>query len=140
MIRAKDVMNKEVISIKKDAYILEAVQLLVENNISCLPVVKDNMTLVGMLSEKDAVEVFYEVKGIETQTVEKYMTYPVVDFNENVTVLEVCDFLSRNIFRRVPVTSNGKLTGIISIRDVLNYILEREQEKTIEAKKEPSAI
>lgn len=129
MIRAKDVMNEKVICIKEDAYILEAVQLLVENNISCLPVVKDNMTLVGMLSEKDAVTLFYEVDDISSQTVSKYMTSPVVDFDEEQTVLEVCDFLSKNIFRRVPITSNGKLTGIISTRDVLDYILQREQQK-----------
>ncbi len=129
MIRAKDVMNRKVICIKEDAYILEAVQLLVENNISCLPVVKDNMTLVGMLSEKDAVTLFYEVDNIGTQTVNKYMTSPVIDFDEEQTVLEVCDFLTKNIFRRVPITSNGKLTGIISTRDVLDHILCREKEK-----------
>lgn len=129
MYRARDIMNKKVICIKKDAYILEALQLLVENNISCLPVVNDDMTLVGMLSEKDAVTLFYEVDNIENQTVSSYMTSPVVEFDENATVLDVCDFLTKNIFRRVPVTSNGKLTGIISIRDVLDHILQREREK-----------
>ena len=87
------------------------------------------MTLVGMLSEKDAVTLFYEVDNIGTQTVSKYMTSPVIDFDEEQTVLEVCDFLTKNIFRRVPITSNGKLTGIISTRDVLDHILCREKEK-----------
>ena len=129
MLRARDIMNKKVICIKKDAYILEAVQLVVENNISCLPVVKDDMTLIGMLSEKDAVTLYYEFEDIENQTVSDYMTSPVVSFEEDKTVLDVCDFLTRNIFRRVPITSNGKLTGIISIRDVLDHILQREREK-----------
>ena len=47
MLRAKDVMSKNVISIKKDAPILDAVQLLVENNISGLPVVNDDMSQIG---------------------------------------------------------------------------------------------
>ncbi len=56
MLRARDVMSTNVISVKKDAPIFEAVKLLVENNISGLPVVEDDMTLVGILSEKDAVD------------------------------------------------------------------------------------
>ncbi len=58
MLRARDVMNTNVISVKKDAPIFEAVELLLENNISGLPVVEDDMTLAGILSEKDVVELF----------------------------------------------------------------------------------
>ncbi len=45
MLRAKDVMSTNVISVKKDAPIFEAVELLLENNISGLPVVENDMTL-----------------------------------------------------------------------------------------------
>jgi len=56
MIRAKDIMSTNVISVKKDDPIFEAVKLLVENNISGLPVVDDDMILTGILSEKDVVD------------------------------------------------------------------------------------
>jgi len=131
MLRARDVMSRNVISVQKDTPILEAVKLLVENNISGLPVVEDDMTLTGILSEKDVVELFYYSEQAENKTVEDYMTYPAVYFEENNALLNICNFLVKNIFRRVPVTSDGKLIGIISIQDILNAILQLRQEKVV---------
>ncbi len=131
MLRARDVMSRNVISVQKDTSILEAVKLLVENNISGLPVVEDDMTLVGILSEKDVVELFYDSEQAENKTVEDYMTYPAVYFEDNNALLNICDFLVKNIFRRVPVTSNGKLVGIISIQDILNTVLQLRREQVV---------
>lgn len=136
MLRARDIMSKDTICVKKDTPIFEAVKLLIENNISGLPVVEDNMTLVGILSEKDAVEVFYESEQTESKTVNDYMTYPAVYFEENNALVNICDFLVKNIFRRVPITSQGKLVGIISIQDILNSILQLTQEKVNGTNKE----
>ena len=129
MIRAKDIMSTNVISVKKDDSIFEAVQLLVENNISGLPVVDDDMILTGLLSEKDVVDLFYERENAEAKTVGDYMTHPAVCFDGNNALLNVCNFLVKNIFRRVPITSGGKLVGIISIQDILNSVLQLRQEK-----------
>ena len=129
MIKAKEVMSKDVLSVKSDAMIIDAIKLLVENNISGLPVVEDDMSLVGLLSEKDVVELLYDIERAKSKTVDDYMTHPAVCFEENNALQNVCDFLMRNIFRRVPITSGGKLVGIISIRDILDYILQLSGEK-----------
>ena len=129
MLKARDIMNTDVISVKKDTSIFEAVKLLVAHNISGLPVVEDDMTLAGILSEKDVVDLFYENEEAENKTVNDYMTDPAVHFDENSDLVNVCDFLLKNIFRRVPVTSDGKLIGIISVKDVLNSVLQLRQEK-----------
>jgi CBS domain-containing protein len=131
MLRARDIMSKNVISVQRDIPILEAVKLLVENNISGLPVVEDDMTLAGILSEKDVVELFYDSEQVENKTVEDYMTYPAVHFEDNNALLNICDFLVKNIFRRIPVTSDGKLVGIISIQDILNTVLQLRREKVV---------
>ena len=133
MLRARDVMSKDVISVKEETSMLDAVKILVENNISGLPVVNDDMTLAGILSEKDAVVLFYESEEAENKTVSDYMTSPAVCFEENEALLNVCDFLAKNIFRRVPITSNGKLVGIISIRDVLKSVLQLRHEEVVSA-------
>lgn len=131
MLRAKDVMSKDIISVKKDHPIFDAVQLMVENNISGLPVVEDDMTLTGILSEKDVVDLFYEHEQAEGKTVEDYMTNPAVCFDGNQALLNVCNFLEKNIFRRVPVTSEGKLVGIISVQDILGSVLKLRREKAL---------
>lgn len=133
MIRAKDIMSTNVISVKTDDPIFEAVELLVENNVSGLPVVDDDMTLTGLLSEKDVVDLFYDLENAEGKTVGDYMTHPAVCFDSNNALLNVCNFLVKNIFRRVPITTDGKLVGIISIQDILYSVLQLRQEQTIPA-------
>ena len=131
MLRARDIMSTNVISVQRDAPILEAVKLLVENNISGLPVVEDDMTLAGILSEKDVVELFYDSEQAEDKMVNDYMTYPAVHFEDNNALLNICEFLAKNIFRRVPITSDGKLVGIISIQDILNTVLQLRPEQVV---------
>jgi len=130
MLRAKDIMKKEVISVRKETPIFEAAELLARNGISGLPVVEDDMTVAGILSEKDVILLFYEGQKAEHKTVRDFMTSPAVTFEEHESVLCICDFLVKNIFRRVPVTSKGKLVGIISIQDVIESILQHRQQAT----------
>ena len=129
MLKARDIMSTNVVSVKRDTPILEAIQLMVEQNISGLPVVEDNMILAGILSEKDVVDLFYESENAKNKTVNNYMTEPAFSFEGNTDIEKICDFLHKNIFRRVPITSDRKLIGIISLTDVLFSILQRERNK-----------
>lgn len=127
MLRARDIMNTDVIIVKKDTPIFEAAELMVKNGISGMPVVEDDMTITGILSEKDTILLFYEGKSSEHKVVSDFMTQPAVSFDENESLLTVCDFLSKNVFRRVPITSKGRLIGIISIQDVLEIVLRQRE-------------
>ena len=60
MLKVKDVMTKNVICVKKDTSIPEALEYLERHNISGLPVVEEDMSLIGILSEKDVLRFFYE--------------------------------------------------------------------------------
>ncbi len=125
MFRAKDIMTKKnIISVKEDTSVYEAVQLAVEHGISGMPVVDDDMALVGLISEKDMLRLFREGQDAENKTVSDFMTQPAICFDEEESFVEICDFLMKNIFRRVPITSEQKLVGIISIRDSLKHILK----------------
>ncbi len=128
MLRAKDIMTENIISVRKDTPIYEAVELMVKHGISGMPVVEGDMTLVGILSEKDVIILVYGKEDDENKTVNDFMTQPAVYFDENESLLDICDFLRKNIFRRVPITSKEKLVGLISIKDVLEYIVELRRE------------
>ncbi|MHC4792546.1 MAG: CBS domain-containing protein [Planctomycetota bacterium] len=128
MLKAKDIMTTNTISVRVDTPIYEAVELMVKHGISGMPVVKDDMTLEGILSEKDVILLLYGKDDNENKTVADFMTQPAVHFDEEESLLDICDFLMKNIFRRVPVTSKEKLVGIISIRDTLQFVLELRRE------------
>jgi len=127
MLKAKDVMTTDTISVKENTPILEAVALMAKHDISGMPVIEDDNTLVGVLSEKDVIILFYNNAEDEKKTVGDFMTQPPIYFDAEDSLKDVCDFLVKNIFRRVPITSKNKLVGIISVRDVLETVLKRKQ-------------
>jgi CBS domain-containing protein len=51
------------------------------------------------------------------------MTEHTISFDKEDGLVEICDFLSKGLVRRVPITSQGKLVGIISIPDIIKYTL-----------------
>jgi len=131
MLRAKIAMTTDVITVKRDTPIYEAVEILIKNNISGLPVVDDEGVLIGVVTEKDMLELLYNPNS-EYGTVEEFMTEDVTAFDENDNLIDVCECLIKYNFRRVPILSNGKLSGIISRRDIIKFTLELRKESKVE--------
>ena len=124
MATVRDVMTTDVISVRSDTPIGQATKLMLENNISGMPVVEEDMTLVGVITEKDLLEMFQARKDTEHATVSDFMTTPAVHFNVDEDLQAVCDCLTDSFFRRVPVTSQGKLVGVVSRRDILKHVVD----------------
>ena len=126
MLKAKDIMTTNVVSVTKDTPIYEAMELLIENEITGMPVVDEEMNLIGVITEKDCLRLFYGDEEEQNKTVRYFMTQPAVHYNENDRLRTICDFMMINYFRRIPVTTkNGKVVGILSRPDVIKYILEQ---------------
>jgi CBS domain-containing protein len=126
MLRAKDIMTKEVVIVWPETSVKETLELILANEVSGIPVVERDMTLVGIVTEKDLLRLCFEPKSIRNKTVKEFMTQPVVFFDENENFEEICRCLNSMHFRRVPVTKNDKLVGIVSRPDVIRYILSVE--------------
>lgn len=133
MLEAKDIMTKDVICIKKDIPVIEAIRIMSANNITGVPVVEDDMTLVGILSEQDVLRLFHTYEDEKDRTVNDFMTQPAIHFEENEPLLDVCYCLRDNSIRRVPVTSNGKVVGVISRSDILQCILQLWEKHAVPA-------
>jgi len=127
MLKAKDIMTKNVIFVKKDTPIYQCLELMAEHKVAGIPVVEDDMSLVGVISEKDVLHLLYADKDQEEKTVNDFMTQPAIYFDESKNLLDVCNFLAKNIFRRIPVTSNGKLVGVISRGDIIAHIVKAKK-------------
>jgi len=124
MLEAKDIMTKKVVSVRRDTPVEEALELLLANRISGIPVVEEDMTLVGIVTEKDFLRLLYRPEGAKGKTVEEFMTQPAVHFEEDESLDEICKCLLDATFRRVPVTRKEKVVGIVSRSDVIRCILQ----------------
>jgi len=141
MITAKDIMTKDVIYVHKDVSACEAARLLVEHDIAGMPVVEDDMTVLGVITEKDLLRLYTSRDNASHQAVQHFMSHPPVWYREDETFDKIYYFMLLNYFRRIPVVSpEGKLVGVISRRDVLRHILAQTNscESACETVLEPS--
>jgi CBS domain-containing protein len=116
----RDVMQSDPIRIRRDDTLHRALELLIENQISGLPVVDEAGRLVGVLSEKDLLKVFYES---DAHTVESLMSADPVSVSVDGELVDVVDSLMANDFRRVFVHDRDKLAGLVSRSDLMPAIL-----------------
>lgn len=124
MVKAKEVMTTKVITVTEKTPITEAIRLMAENDVTGLPVVREDMTLVGILTEKDVLRLLQADEFEREATVEDFMTTPAIYFAEDESLSNISNCLMTYDFRRVPITSGTKLVGIISRCDILKYMLE----------------
>jgi len=132
MLKAKDIMTTDLVTVKSQASVYEAIQELIDNNITGLPVVDDDMTVVGVISEKDILKLLYDLEK-DGGTVADYMTETAVSFDPEDNLLDICNCFMKNPFRRVPILSDGKLAGIISRADIIEYILKTKQHDEVQS-------
>jgi len=123
MHETKDIMSTDVVSVLPDTPGTRAVELLIENDITGLPVVEPSGRLVGIVTEKDLIGVLCG-QDAPSGTARDYMTENVISFDEDDDIIAICECLISNHLRRVPILADGKLVGIISRRDLIKYIME----------------
>jgi len=128
MYKTKDIMTKGVICVREDTPIFEAIKIMVNNGITGVPVVNEDMSLIGILSEQDVLRLFHTYKEERNRETGDFMTRNAVHFEENKNLLDICYSLRDSSIRRVPVTLNGKVTGIISRADILRCIMQLMQQ------------
>jgi CBS domain-containing protein len=127
MAQAKEVMSTRVISVRQDEDIYAAIRVMATNEITGLPVVDEDGTLVGVITEKDVLALLYTMQD-KPGTVRDFMTANVVCFDQGTDLAEVAETLRTHSFRRVPILDHGRLIGIISRRDIIRYMRELRRE------------
>jgi CBS domain-containing protein len=114
-----DVMQYGVVSIDKTAPVHSAVALLVEKQISGLLVTYQG-EMVGILSEKDLLKLLYENQYLPG-VVEDYMTQDVVSFDVKDRVSDICNYLVKQTFRRVPILNGQTIAGMVTRADLIKF-------------------
>jgi len=120
---AKHVMTCGLLTVRRNTPVYMAMEIIATGDITGLPVVDDSNKLVGIVSEKDLLKLLYDPNA-KPGLVQDYMTRDIVSFDWDDSLFEVCHCLINNNFRRVPILEKGRLSGIISRRDIITYIME----------------
>jgi CBS domain-containing protein len=120
---ARDVMQVGVVSIDRKEPVQKAVTLLIERDISGLPVTCEGR-LDGMLSEKDLLKLLYEGQYLPG-LVEDYMTPYATSFDVEDKVSKIYRQLAERSFRRVPILYQQRLAGMITRADLVRVLMQK---------------
>ncbi len=122
--------GRDVVGIASDATLSEAAQLLARKRIGAIVVRGESGALAGILSERDVVRaVADESVGALARPVSAYMTRAVATCGEQDSIEDLMEMMTIGRFRHVPVVENERVTGMISIGDVVKTrIAETVQE------------
>ena len=123
MLKAKDVMTKDVISISPEATLSDAIELLVAKEISGMPVVDAEEKMIGIISEKDILNFAFS-GNLHNTKVKEVMSKNVTSFPPDADIDSIALVISERQFRRVPIVEKGKIAGIISRRDIIRIALK----------------
>ncbi|MGZ5415996.1 MAG: CBS domain-containing protein [Nocardioides sp.] len=121
---------KDVITIRPDATVRELVSLLAEHNVGALVVSEDGSSVHGIVSERDVVRRLQEDESVLDNPVSAIMTADVRTCTGDQRVNDLMEIMTSGRFRHIPVVDEGRLTGIVSIGDVVkNRMSELEFER-----------
>ena len=143
MLKAKDIMTKDVITIHPEATVEELARLLMEHKISGVPVVDNEKKLVGIVTENDLIrknkrfhiptvirlfdayillgsgKAEEEIKKMAATIVDEIYTQKVVSITEETSLEEIATIMAEQHIHLLPVLSNDSVIGIVGKADVV---------------------
>ena len=143
---ARDIMKKRVITARPEMTLKELAELLIEHQITGVPVVSGDGILLGVISQTDLVRHETEVKpetqipgyylqehvlprGFQVESpdytrVKDYMTPIVISARETDSVVDLAHMMLEQRIHRVDITEKGKLKGIVTTVDLLGALMK----------------
>jgi CBS domain-containing protein len=113
-------------SISPNATVFEAIRLLADKNVGALPVVEDKQ-LVGIFSERDYTrKVALEGRSSRETKVGEIISTPVISVTPESSIEEAMRLMTGKHIRHLPVLNGGQLAGMISIGDLVNWIISSQ--------------
>jgi len=150
-LKVSDIMTKEVITVKAESNVYEAIELLLKNKINCLPVVDDEGRLIGMVTETDLIYVdrklnpsFHyayselnvpvnkrilerDIKNMKEIKIKDIMSTRLTTLRETSSLEHAIDIVINKKVKTIPVLRESKVCGIVTRRDILKYYLDLDE-------------
>ena len=132
--KVKDILRVKgnaIVSVSPDTIIFDALSLMSKYNVGAVLVV-DNENLVGVFTERDyARKIILKGRTSLDTSVSEIMSDELITVHPEESIAECMVLMSDKRVRHLPVVQDGHVVGIISIGDVVKFIIE-EQEVVIE--------
>ncbi len=120
----------EITSVLPNATAREIAEIMASQRIGSVLVLADDGTVAGIVSERDVVKaVATGPERLAEARAAEMMTRDVIAATPETSVDEAMELMDRGYFRHLPVLEDGRLVGIISIRDLVKYrIMQHESD------------
>lgn len=117
----------DIFSISPDDTVYDALELMVDKNVGALLVLEDQQ-LVGIFTERDyARKVILKGKASKETLIREIMVETPITVSPENTIEECMQLMTNKFIRHLPVTSLGAVIGVISIGDLVKFIIEEQK-------------
>lgn len=124
-----DRKGRQLWSIAAKATVYEAIALMAEKNVGALPVM-DGPTMLGMISERDYTRKVILHGRVSRETpVADIMTRDVITVVPGDSVEDCLEIMTKNHVRHLPVMEDCRMVGLVSIGDLVNWIILAQSSK-----------
>lgn len=146
MLTAKDIMNRNVVTVTKDMSVEALGRLFIEKNISGAPVLDEENNIFGIVTENDLINqnkrihiptmlrlfdafiplgsdsIEEEIRRMSASKVSEICSREVVTVSPDTTLQDIATIMSEKSIHLLPVVSSGKIIGIIGKIDIIKGI------------------
>ena len=122
MLMVKHVMIENVVTTNPNITVKDAIRTLHEKHVGSIVITDDNQKCVGIFTERDTIRIIANEVPLDT-TIDQVMTKNVATIGEEASLEEARRLVISHRIRHLPVVDNkGKLTGLLSVRKLLDEL------------------
>ena len=115
-------MVQEIIKIRADATVKEAVEMMNKHGIGCLIAIKNGKP-IGIMTERDILKrVIPESKNPEKAQVSEVMSTPLIVGGPDMYVEDAARLMFKKNIKKLPIMENGKLVGLLTLSDIARIV------------------
>lgn len=126
----KNIMTTNVHTLKRNNTLLEGCIIMRNKNIGAIPIVNDDNEVEGIITDRDIVLALASNHKLNDK-IDSFMTKDVSYLEETAHLFDLCDLISVRQIKRIPITRNNKLVGIVSVSDLTRSNTTEEYAKDL---------